>query len=32
MVMTNIKSEKALVKTKEDVWHQIKDYVGGATG
>ena len=27
----NNESEKAFVKTKEYVWHQNKDYVGGAT-
>ena len=27
----NNESEKTFVKTKEYVWHQNKDYVGGAT-
>ena len=27
----NNESEKAFVKTKEYVWRQNKDYVGGAT-
>ena len=26
----NNESEKAFVKTKEYIWHQNKDYVGGA--